>query len=375
MTNKKNKNKKNIAVVVLILCLIFITIYNVLTMYRNIDIYSNYNAIRTESSTEYEKNVDNSSENQDNIADIIEDKIESVVGISKLKTTGNSILGTAKEDELGLGTGIIITNTGYILSNSHVTGEKYSHCYVTLEDKNTYEGDVVWADKDLDLSIIKIKANNLKYASLGDSDKVRIGDTSFAIGNPIGYEFRRTVTSGIISALNRTIKIEEENNTSYMSNLIQTDATINPGNSGGPLINKKGEVIGINTVKITSAEGIGFAIPINVVKPIIEKLKNNEKFEEATLGIYIYDQDIAQYLSFTNILDKGIYISEVLINGPAYNAGLKEGDIIKTIDGKDLKTINNLREYLYQKNPGDTVSLSVTRGKIARNINVVLGKK
>ena len=179
MTNKKNKNKKNIAVVVLILCLIFITIYNVLTMYRNIDIYSNYNAIRTESSTEYEKNVDNSSENQDNIADIIEDKIESVVGISKLKTTGNSILGTAKEDELGLGTGIIITNTGYILSNSHVTGEKYSHCYVTLEDKNTYEGDVVWADKDLDLSIIKIKANNLKYASLGDSDKVRIGDTSF----------------------------------------------------------------------------------------------------------------------------------------------------------------------------------------------------
>lgn len=375
MTNKKNKNKKTIAVVVLILCLIFITIYNVLTMYRNIDIYSNYNAIRTESSTEYEKNVDNSSENQDNIADIIEDKIESVVGISKLKTTGNSILGTAKEDELGLGTGIIITNTGYILSNSHVTGEKYSHCYVTLEDKNTYEGDVVWADKDLDLSIIKIKANNLKYASLGDSDKVRIGDTSFAIGNPIGYEFRRTVTSGIISALNRTIKIEEENNTSYMSNLIQTDATINPGNSGGPLINKKGEVIGINTVKITSAEGIGFAIPINVVKPIIEKLKNNEKFDEATLGIYIYDQDIAQYLSFTNILDKGIYISEVLINGPAYNAGLKEGDIIKTIDGKDLKTINNLREYLYQKNPGDTVSLNVTRGKISRNINVVLGKK
>lgn len=375
MTNKKNKNKKTIAVVVLILCLIFITIYNVLTMYRNIDIYSNYNAIRTESSTEYEKNVDNSSENQDNIADIIEDKIESVVGISKLKTTGNSILGTAKEDELGLGTGIIITNTGYILSNSHVTGEKYSHCYVTLEDKNTYEGDVVWADKDLDLSIIKIKANNLKYASLGDSDKVRIGDTSFAIGNPIGYEFRRTVTSGIISALNRTIKIEEENNTSYMSNLIQTDATINPGNSGGPLINKKGEVIGINTVKITSAEGIGFAIPINVVKPIIEKLKNNEKFDEATLGIYIYDQDIAQYLSFTNILDKGIYISEVLINGPAYNAGLKEGDIIKTIDGKDLKTINNLREYLYQKNPGDTVSLNVTRGKVSRNINVVLGKK
>lgn len=375
MINKNNKNKKKIAVVMLSVCLIFITLYNVLTMYRNIDIYSNYNVIRTESSTEYEKNVDNSSENQDNIADIIENEIESVVGISKLKTTGNSILGTAKEDELGLGTGIIITDTGYILSNSHVTGEKYSHCYVTLEDKNTYEGDVVWADKDLDLSIIKIKANNLKYANLGDSDKVRIGDTSFAIGNPIGYEFRRTVTSGIISALNRTIKIEEEKNTSYMSNLIQTDATINPGNSGGPLINKKGEVIGINTVKITTAEGIGFAIPINVVKPIIEKLKNNEKFEEATLGIYIYDQDIAQYLSFTNILDRGIYISEVLINGPAYNAGLKEGDIIKTIDGKDLKTINNLREYLYKKNPGDTVSLSVTRGKIARNINVVLGKK
>ena len=124
----------------------------------------------------------------------------------------------------------------------------------------------MWSDENLDLSITKIEAKNLSYATLGDSSKIRVGETVYAIGNPIGFEFRRTVTSGIISAKNRSIKIEEENNQTYMSDLIQTDATINPGNSGGPLITPNGKVIGINTVKISTAEGIGFAIPINVVK-------------------------------------------------------------------------------------------------------------
>ena len=121
-------------------------------------------------------------------------------------------------------------------------------------------GSVVWADSDLDLAIVKINASKLKYLNLGDSDNVKLGQIAYAIGNPIGVEFQRTVTSGIISGVNRTIKIEDENGETYMEDLLQTDATINPGNSGGPLINENGEVIGINTVKIEEAEGIGFAV-------------------------------------------------------------------------------------------------------------------
>lgn len=371
------KKEKIIKTIITILTIIVISliIYNVYNMYQDIELYSNYNTTRTKLSTDYRETVENYSKNNQSRADIIENVIDSVVGISKLKATGSSILGTMAEDKLGLGTGIIVSDNGYILSNSHVTGEKYSSCFVTLEDKNTYTGEVVWADSDLDLSIIKINASGLKYANLGDSEKVRIGEESLAIGNPIGYEFRRTVTSGIISAVNRTIRIEEDEKVTYMSNLIQTDATINPGNSGGPLINSEGDVIGVNTVKITSAEGIGFAIPINVVKPIIEKFVGKGIFEEATLGIYVFDQDIAQYLSLTNNFTNGIYISEVLVNGPSYNTDIKEGDIIISIDDVELKTINKLREYLYKKEPGDEITLKILRGKIWRNINVKLGKK
>ena len=195
-------------------------------------------------------------------------------------------------------------------------------------------------------------------------------------GNPIGFEFRRTVTSGIISAKNRTIKLEEEKS-SYMTDLIQTDATINPGNSGGPLIYPNGDIIGINTVKISSAEGIGFAIPINIIKPIIESFKNTGNFEEAIIGIFAYDKEVIPYLdnNLLNSFDKGIYVASINTNGPAANSDLKEADIITSIDGKELNTMNDLREYIYTKKPNDEVTLQVTRGKINKEIKIVLGKK
>ena len=196
----------------------------------------------------------------------------------------------------------------------------------------------------------------------------------YAIGNPIGYEFRQTVTSGIISALNRTIKIDESEQVSYISDLIQTDATINPGNSGGPLVNSVGEVVGINTVKITSAEGIGFAIPINVVKPVVESFKEKGSFEEATLGIYAYDSDVAEYLNLKNKTNKGVYVSQIIANGPASNSGLQEGDLISSIDSNSLNTINDLREYIYSKLPGDVVKLEVIRNEKKLEIEVTLGK-
>ncbi len=372
--NKKRKFSKTIFTTVIILS-VFAGIYNLFKMYQNIEITDNYSAEKTKVSTFYEQNVENLHEKGVSTADMIEKVNKSVCGISKLSNTGNSILSTATETELGLGTGIVVTSNGYILSNSHVTGEKYSTCYVTIEDKDTYAGTVVWSDSELDLSLIKIKDNNYLPAKIGNSGKIRVGETVFAIGNPIGYQFRRTVTSGIISALNRTIKLQENDKDVYMSDLIQTDATINPGNSGGPLINTKGEVIGVNSVKITSAEGIGFAVPIDVIKPVIESFYNTDNFEEANLGVYVYDESVSKYLNFKDKFSSGIYIAQIIKGGPADGKGIKEGDIITKIDDVYLNTVNDLRQYIYTKKPGDKVVLNVNKGKYTKDIEITLGKK
>lgn len=241
--NKKKNKIKKILLTIIISSIITMTSIYLYYTYQNIEIYDpNYETQRT-ISTVNEQTVENAIENSKTVSDILEETMESVVGISKLKNNGSSIFSSSDEYSLGLGTGVIVTENGYILSNEHVTGSKLSTCYVTLEDGKKYDGTVVWSDSDLDLSITKIETKNLKYVSLGDSSKIKIGETVYAIGNPIGFEFRRTVTSGIISSKNRTIKLEEETKVSYMTDLIQTDATINPGNSGGPLIYPNGEVI------------------------------------------------------------------------------------------------------------------------------------
>ena len=376
---KKNKSKKIIYVSVI---LIFIWIFGfyLYTTYQNIEIKENNYTAEKQLSTYTEQTVENEEEKSVTIADIIEETTEKVVGISKLKSTGASIFSNNEESELGLGTGFIVTSDGYIVSNAHVTGEKYSKCYVTLENGTNYDGTVVWSDTDLDLSVVKIEAKNLPYVELGNSKSIRVGESVYAIGNPIGFEFRRTVTSGIISAKNRTIKIEENEKTSYMSDLIQTDATINPGNSGGPLIYPNGQVIGINTVKITTAEGIGFAVPIDVIKPIIESLKQTGTFEEATIGIYAFDKEVIPYLN-TSIglnyknFEPGIYVAQITKNGPASNTELKEADIITNIDGKELNTMNDLREYIYTKKTNEEVTLKIIRGKLNKEIKLELGKK
>ena len=233
----------------------------------------------------------------------------------------------------------------------------------------------MWNDEDLDLAIVKISASNLDYIALGDSDNIKIGEKAYAIGNPIGVEFQRTVTAGIISGTNRTIKIEEENKTSYMEDLIQTDATINPGNSGGPLINSKGEVIGINSIKIQEAEGIGFAVPINIIKPIIESFSTNGSFEEAYLGIFAYDKGISAYLEDGISFDNGIYVAQVAVDGPSSLSAIKIGDIITKIDDISINKMSELRNYIYSKEPGDEVNLSLLRNKREYNIKVKLGKR
>lgn len=375
MRKRKNKQIIKSALITAFIMIVAILFFYVLKMYNSIQIVDNYTAERTKQSTIDEQNVENIQERSKSIADMIENVTKSVCGISKLSNVGGSILSAASESELGLGTGIIVSSNGYILSNCHVTGERYSTCYVTIEDKNTYTGTVAWADTELDLSIIKINATNLTFANIGKSKNVRVGEMVYAIGNPVGLEFRRTVTSGIISALNRTVKLQENEKDIYMSDLIQTDATINPGNSGGPLINTDGEVIGVNSVKITSAEGIGFAVPIDVVKPVIERFIKNGRFDEANLGLFVFDESISKYLNLKNRFSSGIYIAEIIKLGPADGKGLKKGDIITKIDEKKLYTINDLREYIYTKKPGDKVNLSVNMGKYVKDIEITLGKK
>ena len=373
MKQQKNQISKLIFIIFSIF-LISIIGYILYTMYMDIEIKDTGYKVQRTSSTTNSSDINNQTEKQISTEDMLENVTQSVVGISRFTNAGGSILNNVSSDDLGLGTGIIVSDNGYILSNSHVTGDKFSICYVTI-DENTYKGLVVFSEPDLDLSIVKVNAKELNPIILGDSTKLKVGNKVYAIGNPIGYEFKRTVTSGIISAINRTIKIEEEENVSYISNLIQTDATINPGNSGGPLVNSEGEVIGINTVKITSAEGIGFAIPINVIKPVIKSFIENGKFEEATLGIYAYDSEVAEYMKLKNKSTSGIYISQILPNGPASYVDLKEGDLIISIDEKKLKTINDLREYLYSKEPENEVALKILRNEREREINVVLGKR
>ena len=305
----------------------------------------------------------------------INDAAKCVVGISKIKDVGDSIFMSAKIEELGLGTGMIISSNGYIVTNWHVAGNKYSSCYVTLENGEICKGNTVWADANLDLAIVKIEKNGLNYLNLGDSDAIDLGEAVYAIGNPVGSEFQRTVTSGIISGLDRTIKIEENNELSYMESLIQTDASINPGNSGGPLINKNGDVIGINTIKIESVEGIGFAVPINVIKPVIESFVNHGRFEEAYLGIFAYDREVIPYLDSNVKFENGIYVVQIMADGPVAKSSVNIGDIIISIDGNKINKMSELRNYIYKKSPNDTVELLLNRAGREYKVNVKLGKK
>lgn len=160
-----------------------------------------------------------------------------------------------------------------------------------------------------------------------------------------------------------------------MEDLIQTDATINPGNSGGPLINSKGEVIGVNSIKIQEAEGIGFAVPINIIKPIIESFSTNGSFEEAYLGIFAYDKQIASYLESGINFDNGVYVAQIAADGPSNLSAIKMGDIITKIDNISINKMSELRNYIYTKKPGDEVNLSLLRNKREYNVKVKLGKR
>lgn len=372
---RQNRKRKRMVMSLLITFFVFLIVFGLYQMYEGISVQEAESTNQNEINIQRTGLLQEESKQETKIEDMIEEVTRCVVGISKLKNNGSSIFLQDSAQQLGLGSGVIVSENGYIVTNEHVSGAKYSSCYVTLDTGKTYTGNVVWSDSNLDLSIVKINMQNLPYAKLGDSDELRVGQTMYAIGNPIGYEFQRTVTSGIVSAKDRTIKFTENNQEIYMSDLIQTDAGINPGNSGGPLIDVNGNVVGINSIKITSAEGIGFAVPINVIKPIIERYIQQGSFEEATIGIFAYDQNAISYLQGESKLDNGIYVASVLRNGPAEKAGIKEQDILIQIEGTTMKKMNDLKEYIYTKKPGDIVKVTIQRKGKQMEVEVTLGKK
>lgn len=277
-----------------------------------------------------------------------------VVGISVLRADSGAVFESSTAEKWGVGSGFIATSNGYIVTNNHVAGGKSKRIIVSLADGRNIDGITSWSDPVLDLAVVKIDMTGLTTIPMGDSNAIVVGEPAIAIGNPLGLQFQRTVTSGVVSALNRTIKIDNN----YMEDLIQTDASINPGNSGGPLLNSRGEAVGINTIKVTSAEGMGFAIPVNVVKPIISQFTQKGDFKEAYMGVFAYDKEVMPYVDPNLRLDKGIYVAHVDDKGPAFNSGIREGCVISQVDGHDISTMMQLRTYIYSKSPGDTISVS-----------------
>ncbi len=313
------------------------------------------------------------------ISKIIEEVKKSVVHIKVYKLINEGIFTT---EAIASGTGVIISKEGYIVTNYHVVanGKKF---IVTTYDKREFEAKLVGSDPITDIAVLKIDAKNLSPARLGDSSKLRVGETVLAIGHP--YELEYTVTKGIISGLNRTLKTYDNYK---IRTAIQTDAAINPGNSGGPLINLKGEVIGINTAIYTTSggfEGIGFAIPINLVKRVVSDIIKYGKVLRGWLGVTVVTStDFFRYYNI-NLDVRGALIMEVAKNSPAEKAGLRGtkiiggkiflGDIIVEINNVRILSADDLVDYILSKRPGDIVKIKYYRNGKYYEVRVKLAER
>jgi serine protease Do len=278
--------------------------------------------------------------------------------------------------ERGLGSGVIISPDGYILTNNHVI-EKSTSLKVELSDGRTFTGKMIGTDPQTDIGVVKITASNLPTLSYANSDTARVGDLCFAIGNPFGQD--HTVTMGIVSAKGRHLDIGTR-----IENFIQTDAAINPGNSGGALINAKGELIGINTAILSGGSsfggeggniGIGFAVPSNMAKQVADQLMKGGKISRGYMGAGLKDvpADAAPLLGLKDT--KGVYIAQISPNGPAAKAGLKKEDVVTAIDGKQVDSSDELTSEVISRAPGTTITLNVIRNGQPMTVKVTLGQR
>ena len=325
------------------------------------------------------------------ITSVVEKSLPAVVtvGIKKTTTTGGffeidpfnpfspfrRIPGQKKKVEKNIGSGFVIDSNGLIITNKHVVSDTEAAYQVLTYDKKKYNVEKIYRDPLNDLAILKINASNLKTLTLGDSNNLKLGQLVIAIGTPLG-EFTNTVTSGIISGLGRGITAGSpfEGYVEKLDNVIQTDAAINPGNSGGPLLNSKGEVIGVNTAIAQEGQNIGFAIPSNVVKSLLEKFqKQGGNFERPFLGVRY--QMIDRQTALLNDVVEGAYVVEVVENSPAEKAGIEVEDIIIEFAGKKVKgeKENSLANLILEKKVGETVTLKIWRNGEIKTLMVTLG--
>jgi S1-C subfamily serine protease len=295
--------------------------------------------------------------------------------VVKIATTAEDLTGAS-----GVGSGFIFDSDGWILTNKHVV-EGSSRLTVVLNDSRQLEGTVYGIDTLTDLAIVKVDAQDLPTATIGSSEDLRQGQLAVAIGNPLG-QFENTVTTGIISGLGRQIVAGNGQSASAerLSNLIQTDAAINPGNSGGPLLDSAGQVIGINTAVNQEAQGIGFAIPIDVAKPIMAQALDGQDLQRPWIGVFFVP--ITKQLAADENLpvEEGVLIDSsspdvpaVFPDSPAAAAGLRQGDVIVAIDGEAVNAGDDLAEHVLKRSPGETVTLWVLRGGDERQVEVTLG--
>ena len=269
------------------------------------------------------------------------------------------------------GTGVILTGDGYIVTNDHVieNGERIT---VQLTDDRVCAARLVGTDKASDLAVLQISAEGLTSAELGDSDALRVGDSVVAIGDPLGVEYRGTMTDGIVSAINRNVNVNGRS-----MNLIQTNAALNSGNSGGPLINSCGQVIGINTMKIgaftnsAGVEGLGFAIPSTMVKDIVEQIIT-QGYVSGRPWLGITGESISLFYQRYYRLPSGMYIADVAENSNAAKAGLQVGDILISVDGTKVYSQTDLDTLLYHYSAGDTVTIIIYRGGYTMQTDIVL---
>ena len=276
--------------------------------------------------------------------------------------------------ESGAGSGVIISSDGYILTCAHVV-DGASNITVTINDKD-YTATLVGEDTTSDIAVIKIDADGLTPATVGDSDGLKVGQSVMAVGNPLG-ELGGTVTGGMISALNRSVTIQGSSSVNTMS-LIQMDASVSPGNSGGGLFNMNGELVGIVNAKSSSsdAEGLGFAIPINdAIKVAQELLENGYVTGRPYLGITYLAVTDAQTASQLGVNAYGVYVVEVVKGGPAEKAGLQAGDRIVSVDGTEIASKDDLGTLMQKHAAGDTLSITIARDGQMQTVNVTLGEK
>jgi len=279
----------------------------------------------------------------------------------------------------GLGSGVIISDEGYILTNEHVV-DNADKLTVKLSDGREFQAQIKGADPRSDLAIIKIDAKNLPVADLGNSDEVKIGQWVLAIGNPFGFALENpepTVTMGVVSALHRSLGRSVSGERDY-SDLIQTDAAINPGNSGGPLVNLSGQIIGINVAIFSTSggyQGVGFAIPVNTAKQIVSRLIEGKKILYGWLGVNIQnlDESLAKYFKLDNT--DGVLVAKVLPDGPAEKAGMKEGDIIVKFNGENIKNTTELMRIVAHADVGKAASVVVIRNNNYLTLKVSIGER